>query len=44
MKKRLGSILLTFAMALTLLPWSALPARAESVEQPAESGKQAAAS
>ncbi len=29
MKKRLGSILLAFALTLSLLPWGALPARAE---------------
>ena len=40
-RKKLLSALLAFAMVLSLLPWSALPARAESVELPAESGKQA---
>lgn len=33
MKKRLGSILLACVMVLTLLPWSALPARAEGEKQ-----------
>jgi len=33
MKKRFGSILLACAMALTLLPWSVLPARAEGEKQ-----------
>ena len=32
MKKRFGSILLAFAMALTLLPWTAIPASAGEKE------------
>ncbi len=35
MKKRLESVLLAFATALSLLPWSVLPARAESGQQAA---------